>query len=213
MLGDLRLNGRINFLPVRRMLIGLLALGVAGAIIVCGEGRPFFLSPPIATAQAVRFQEAAQQVYQRLPSFPLENQYISKRTKKAATENTLARRLILYHTYVKGRSPIYRFDWKITLADYLGLNDYLAESAYPGADQLRTNPMKSDRAVLKRLSRSQRNALVQSLVDIYTGNRTSILSPESPSTPPASSSPGSQSQPPLVPLPKPGDAQLLMPRK
>lgn len=202
-----------KFAPIRRVLFGLLALGVAVAIIVGSQEQPISLTPPIATAQAVRFQDAAEQFYQRLPDFPLENQYISKQTKKPATENTLARRLILYHTYVKGRSPIYRFDWKITLADYLGLNDYLVESVYPGADQLRTNPMKSDRAILSRLSRSQRNALVQALVDIYTGNRTpQVLSPD-PSSNPATSTSGARPQTPLVPLPKPGDAQLLMPRK
>lgn len=175
----------------QRLPLGLIAIAAAIAVVASGEQSPWFSIPP-ATAQLVRYQEAGERLYQRLPDFPLANQYISQRTGKVVPSNTLASRLIYYHVYLKGRSPIYRLDWKITLADYLGLNDYIVRSDYPGSDLLKTNPLEGDRAVINQLSRSQRNALVQALVEVHTV--------------PELDAPGAD-----LHSPQPGDARLLSP--
>ncbi|MGC1396222.1 MAG: hypothetical protein WA828_18325, partial [Coleofasciculaceae cyanobacterium] len=93
-----------------------------------------------AIAQIFTSSDAWRQVYQLLPNFPKENQYVNQETGKIDENNTLASRLIRYHVFVKSRPPGYRMDWKLTLADYLGVNQYLVESQYPGATTLRTNP-------------------------------------------------------------------------
>ena len=143
-------------------------------------------------------------VYQTIPDLPLENHYVSQETGEIDTENTLVSRLIRYHLYVKGRPPNYRFDWKLTLADYLGINDYLQSSVYPGNDSLKENPMDGDREAIKTLARSQREALVNRLVDIFGGD------PNPPSIPEIElrNNPG-RSTPKVPIIPQPGDADLL----
>lgn len=154
----------------------------------------------------VRVQDAWKLVYEKLPDLPLENNYISKETGKVDSTNTLVGRLIRYHVFVKGRPPNYRFDWKLSLADYLGATpDYLVESVYPGKDVLRSNPMEQDRAAIQRLNRAQRDALVQALVDVFTEN-----SGGGP-TPATGEKPQGRSNSPEIPLPQPGDAKLLAP--
>ncbi|MEG4588982.1 hypothetical protein QUA54_27765 [Microcoleus sp. MOSTC5] len=153
----------------------------------------------------VRVQDAWKLVYEKLPDLPIENNYISKETGKVDPTNTLVGRLIRYHVFVKGRPPNYRFDWKLSLADYLGATpDYLVESVYPGNDVLRSNPMEQDRAAIQRLNRAQRDALVQALVDVFTessgGGRTT-----------AGEKPQGRSNSPEIPQPQPGDAKLLAP--
>lgn len=153
----------------------------------------------------VRAQEVWRIVYQQLPDFPLENNYVSKETGKVDPENTLAGRLIRYHLFVKGRPANYRLDWKLTLADYLGATpDFWDEALYPGGDVLRENPMDRDREAVRRLNRAQRDALVRVLVNAFNGSLQI-------STPPASGRPSRSNPPELAPQPKPGDAQLLMP--
>ena len=162
-----------------------------------------------ATAQPFRSQDAWRQVYERLPNLPLENQYVSTETGAVASENTLVSRLIRYHVYVKSRPPNFRFDWKLTLADYLGAHEYLVESAYPGATTLRENPMESDRAVIEKLTRAERDALIDALVSVFTPNttQTPASAPTTSVTPPTTTS-----NPATTPsLPQPGDARLLMP--
>ncbi len=126
----------------------------------------FSLAP--ADAQRVNPNEVWQQIYKQLPYLPRENHYISQETGKVAQNNTLVSRLIRYHIYVKGRPPNYRLDWKLTLADYLDANEVMYEESYPGNDTLRQNPFAGDRAAIRRLSREQRNALVQALVNAFT---------------------------------------------
>ncbi|BAZ66226.1 MAG: hypothetical protein KME28_20460 [Pelatocladus maniniholoensis HA4357-MV3] len=128
------------------------------------------LSTSPAYAQNVRSGDVWQQVYEQLPDLPKENQYISKETGKVAENNTLVSRLIQYHVYLKGRAPNYRLDWKLTLADYLNANEVMYDSSYPGHDTLKKNPFQSDRAAIRRLTRKQRNALVQALVNAYSQN-------------------------------------------
>ncbi|MEG3936494.1 hypothetical protein QT990_35545 [Microcoleus sp. T3_B1] len=154
----------------------------------------------------VRVQDAWKLVYEKLPDLPIENNYISKETGKVDPTNTLVGRLIRYHVFVKGRPPNYRFDWKLSLADYLGATpDYLVESVYPGKDVLRSNPMEQDRAAIQRLNRAQRDALVQALVDVFTENSGGGR------TPTAGEKPQGRSNSPEIPQPQPGDAKLLAP--
>jgi hypothetical protein len=151
--------------------------------------------------------DAWQQVYQLLPELPRENQYVNQETGKVAESNTLISRLIRYHVYVKARPVNFRLDWKLTLADYLGANERISASTYPSGDTLRTNPLPGDVAVIQGLTRTQREALVQTLVDVFVAKAETT-----PATPTASPSPQTRS-PVVEPVrePRPGDAQLLLP--
>jgi len=146
------------------MVVGLLILGSGTGELT--DTNFFGIQPVIA--QRISPGEVWQQVYQQLPDFPRENKYINKENGKVAENNTLASRLLRYHVYVKERAPNYRFDWKLTLADYLGANEVMYVTTYPGNDTLRQNPLEGDRAAISRLNISQRNALVQVLVNIFT---------------------------------------------
>ncbi|MBH8566275.1 hypothetical protein I8748_29655 [Nostoc sp. CENA67] len=151
-----------------KLYIALIVLFLASFV---GNFTPTnLLSIQPAIAQRISPGEIWQQVYQQLPDLPKENQYINKETGKVAENNTLASRLIRYHIYVKERAPNYRLDWKLTLADYLGANEIMYDSTYPGSESLRENPLDGDRSAIARLTRSQRNALVQVLTNIFNGN-------------------------------------------
>jgi hypothetical protein len=166
------------------------------------------LAQPIG-AQDTRVGDAWQQIYQQLPDFPRENQYISRESGKMAESNTLIGRLIRYHVYIKSRPVNFRLDWKLTLADYLGANERMPAATYPGADTLRTNPLPGDIAAIRSLDRQQRDALVQALVDVFAPKNDAAPPPVSPSPQPATP----PEVPPAAPLraPRPGDAQLLLP--
>lgn len=154
----------------------------------------------------IRPTEVWQFVYEEMPDLPLENNYISQETGEVKTDDTLVSRLIRYHLYVKGRAPNYRFDWKLTLADYLGFNDYLELSVYPGSSSLRENPLEGDRQAIQNLSRSERNALIDKLVEMFGGN------PKPPSIPKVNQENNSRQSVPKRPIvPQPGDANLLKP--
>ncbi len=162
-----------------------------------------------AAAQILRPESVAAQVYQRLPDLSQENQYINRETEEVDPDNTLVSRLVRYHQYVKSRFTRFRLDWKLTLADYLGANEPIKESRYPGSSILQTNPMKGDIKAIGSLTRRQRNELVDVLVSIYNpeAENPSESNP-SPQTTPEPSAPTPRSTPSL---PKPGDAELLMP--
>jgi len=164
-------------------------------------GSTLFTNQP-GIAQTITPSDVWQIVYQKLPDFPRENKYINKENGKVAENNTLATRLIRYHVYTKGRPPVYRLDWKLTLADYLGANEVMYDSSYPGNDTLRENPIDGDKAAIARLTRSQRNALVEVLVSIFNPNsqNTSAPRPNTTANPTTSTTP----QPPQG-----GGAQLL----
>jgi len=160
-----------------------------------------------ATAQFSIPPEAGQQVYERLPNVPLENQYVSKETGEVDSNNTLVSRLIRYHIYSKSRPPYYRLDWKLTMADYLGAHEYLVESKYPSSNTLKENPMERDQAAIQKLTRAQRDALIDVLVSIFNPNR-----PTAPEPSPSASPPPQTPNPTATPsLPQPGDAHLLLP--
>ncbi len=143
--------------------------------------------------QSVSIGDVWQKVYQQLPDFPKENQYISKDTGKQASTNTLVSRMMAYHVYVRGRAPIYRLDWKLTLADYLGVNEPIYDNSYPGNETLRKNPLDGDTAVIRRLNHTQRNALVQALVNAFNPGFKSTPPPEKPPIP-QPSKPGNADQ-------------------
>ncbi|MGK7952910.1 MAG: hypothetical protein AB4368_30000 [Xenococcaceae cyanobacterium] len=163
----------------------------------------------VANAQNIRPETAATRVYQLIPHLPQENQYLSRETGETDVDNTLISRLIRYHQYIKNRPLNYRLDWKLTLADYLGVNEPIRDFRYPGSSTLENNPLEGDRAVINSLSRLQRNELVNTLVGIYSGqsaNNSPSNSPDDASPQPASSNPNS-----LPRLPQSGDAELLLP--
>lgn len=164
-----------------------------------------------AAAQFSIPEDASQRVYERLPNLPRENQYVSKETGKVDERNTLATRLMRYHIFVKRRPPMYRLDWKLTLADYIGANEYLVESQYPSANTLNQNPMESDRAAIEKLTRAERDALVNILVSIFNPNRNQQAPGSTSSTSPSQPKPTSPNLRATPSLPQPGDAQLLMP--
>lgn len=169
---------------------------------------PIWLERSPALGQRTRPEGVWQVVYERLPALPKENQYVSKETGKVELDNTLVGRLVRYHLYVAGRSPLYRFDWKLTLADYLGLglNGAFDETSYPSRATLQVSPADGDRAAINRLTRSQREALVQALVDAFAPQAAN--SQVSPASPQPSSS--QVPQPKATPL-TPGGASLLKP--
>jgi len=192
----------------------LTALMVVGVIVLgSGVGKSidrslFYMQgamaapTPRAYAQRITPSDVWQKLYQQLPDFPRENKYISKENGKVAENNTLVNRLIKYHIYTKGRATIYRLDWKLTLADYLGANEIMYDNSYPGNDSLRENPIEGDRKAITRLTRSQRDALVQVLVNIFnpTSQNTPAPSPNTTPSPTTSTPP----QPPQR-----GGAELL----
>jgi hypothetical protein len=128
---------------------------------------PYFSVNSVAVSQSLSPENVALQVYQILEDFPLENQYISQETGEIDPQHNLIMRLIRYHQYVKRRPTQYRFDWKLTLADYLNVNEAMLEIQYPGRSVLTQNPFQGDRQAIQSLSRQQRDDLVNGLVSIY----------------------------------------------
>ncbi len=163
------------------LMIGIAFVGAIGFPLLIS-----FSNVQSAVAQLLRTDDAWRSVYERLPDIPKENQYVNRETGKVDPDNTLVSRLIRYHVYVKGRPPFYRLDWKMTMADYLGINGAMEDGIYPSHETLRKNPIDGDIAAIKQLNRVQRNALIQALVDTFTSQR----SPRSSSpAPPATGSP------------------------
>lgn len=163
-----------------------------------------------AKAQFIQPELIAPVVYQRLPELPLENQYQRKETGEVDTEQTLARRLIHYHIYVKDRSPYFRLDWKLTLADYLGANERIESAQYSGSKTLKENPLPRDTEIIRSFNRSQREELVNVMVGIFNRDTASdsTATPTIESSPPPTPSLPRNNRPSL---PQPGDAQLLLP--
>jgi hypothetical protein len=56
----------------------------------------------------------------------------------------------------------------LTLADYLGENEVMYENSYPGNDTLKKNPLEADKLAISKLTRRQRDNLVQALVNTFT---------------------------------------------
>lgn len=122
---------------------------------------------PPAFAQRLSAADVANQLYARLPDLPLENDYVNDEMGEVDPDNTLLSRFIRYHLYVARRSPNYRLDWKITLADYLGVNDWMRDEEYPGSSDLTLNPKDGDIDAIRSLNRTERDALVEELVSFF----------------------------------------------
>lgn len=208
--------------------------------------------PPAAISQAatpaevsprrgdrLRRRDIWKAVEEALPNLPREVHGASGRGGAAADSepSTLSRRLIEYHNFRKGRSPISRFDWKLTLGDYLGIHEPMSLVDYPGSDTLSINPLAGDRAAIRSLSPDQRNTLVNTLVRLHnpqipdtffeepaklggigdrpaSGTSRDAASPKeaAPTVVPASQPVQLPLRPGFHPLPQPGDAELLRPR-
>lgn len=160
---------------LRQLQIGLLG---AVVFILIGVGKvdwqraPFLLTGlPLAQAQPAQLRRIdpsaiAARVYEQIPTLPLENQYISSKNGQVAEDNTLVSRIIRYHLYSKERPTSFRFDWKLTLADYLGAFDRISATNY--ADYgLSENPIEADVAVIQSLSQQARDQLVNALYTAF----------------------------------------------
>ncbi len=176
----------------------------------------------IQLSQRIRRQDLWQEVQKQLPDLPLENQYVSSVTGEVSESNTLVRRMIEYHNFRKGRSPRSRFDWKLTLADYLGIHEVMVEDTYPGVSKLKANPIEGDRAVIQSMDRQQRQQLINTIVSLYDPSIPSTffdpetppeldpaLEPVEPTLPTVEAAPTRPTPPPLA---EPGAADLLRPR-
>ncbi|MGL5032312.1 MAG: hypothetical protein ACRC6M_00750 [Microcystaceae cyanobacterium] len=185
-----------------------------GLLLTIWLGFGYSLSTEKAIAQSstssqstLRVEEAAKKVYEKLPYLPLENQYIRQDTGKVDPEHTLISRFIRYHQDLKRRANRYRFDWRITLADYLGVNEIITADSYPGNVTLQINPMTTDVKAIQALNRRQRQELVDLLVQIYkipgeTQTKTPDKTPKKPTQP-------AVVDPTKPGLSQPGDSQLL----
>ncbi|MGB3613730.1 MAG: hypothetical protein WBA10_08050 [Elainellaceae cyanobacterium] len=122
---------------------------------------------PAAAQGIISHRTVAAQIYAQMPELPLENHYERSDTGDVDDSNTLISRVVRYHLFVQRRQPIYRLDWKLTLADYLGVNDWVVEPIYPGADVLERSPRNGDMTAVRTLTLAQRQALVDALVAIY----------------------------------------------
>jgi hypothetical protein len=169
-------------------------------------GDNYFYSPDVfAQTQTITPEKVASEVYQKIPDFPLENNYTSRETNQTNPENTLISRLVRYHQYTKSRPTNFRLDWKLTLADYLGKNETINGDRYPGFSTLTQNPFEGDRKIIESLTMEQRNNLVNILVSIYNPNF------DSKPTEKPSQNPQNNDSSPSFTLPKPGGADLLLP--
>ena len=146
---------------------------VVGMGSVSSQRSPFpVLTAPVAQAQPTPMRRVdptaiSARIYEQVPSLPLENQYVSSRTNRTAEDNTLVSRIIRYHLYNKERPTNFRFDWKLTIADYLGAFDRMSAGNY--ADYgLRDNPLDDDVSAVQSLSREERDRLVDALYVAFT---------------------------------------------
>lgn len=196
--------------PLLMVLIGLLSFLLT--LLMHRPGQ--FVTP--ATAQTVPaggytllVEAVAQQVYEQFPDLPKANTYLSQSEGTVDEDNTLVSRFIRYHRDIKKRPTRYRFDWKLTFADYLGVNETMTPDRYPGFSTLQESPLESDRQFLQALNRQQRQDLVNFLAEIYRPQ--TAASPSDPSTADQNSPKPAVVTPDQPTLSQPGDAQLLMP--
>jgi hypothetical protein len=190
-------------------LLALLGLGLVFLLGTNHDSSAIAQNQPSSgNTSSIRVEGAAAIVYQQLPYLPKENGYISKETGEINPEHTLISRFIRYSQDLKKRTNRYRFDWKLTLADYLGANETINPETYPGSLTLTTNPFETDVKAIQALNRRQRQELVDLLAFIYKPQVTTQAPKIKPSPTPQSTPIDESGKPSLA---KPGDAQLLMP--
>ncbi|MEM9246673.1 MAG: hypothetical protein AAGA67_13170, partial [Cyanobacteria bacterium P01_F01_bin.153] len=160
---------------MRRSLLWLcgLTVGLASVLVpldlVCDvQGRSLFKGQFSAQAQSsIIIGDRWQRVYDRMPEVPLENTYVRRDTDEVDPTDTLVKRLMRYHMYSKGRSPRFRLDWKLTLADYMGINELIPPDTYPSNSRMTENPRYGDMQAISALNRDQRNRLVDTLIAVF----------------------------------------------
>lgn len=202
----------VRFLMISLSLMALTVISANASPKPSGD-RP---SDTAVIAQRPRgTRNAWRRVYELMPELPLENQYVNLETGEPDADNTLISRLIRYHVFVRGRPFLYRLDWKLTLADYLGANELMSEGVYPSQDDLETNPMRGDREAIASLTRQQRDDLVHVLTSLFNPNYLSRLEQQGNTTTavePDSVESETGDRPRNLPrLPQSGDAELLLP--
>ena len=188
-----RWTGRLSVLSLSAFLSAIAFIAIFTTVEagnVTPWRSPFLLSSfsvniPSAQAQPAPLRRIdpyrlATLVYEQVPTLPLENQYISSQTGQVVTDNTLVSRIIRYHLYIKDRRTNFRFDWKLTMADYFGAFDRISANDY--ADYgLRENPAVADIEVVKSLSQEERDRLTNTLYEVFTAPANSAHS-SAPST-------------------------------
>ncbi len=185
-------------LKIQRILLLVFWLGI-GIVFWCLSWQSTGMS------QIQRPETVAQQIYQAMPDLPKENNYTRRDTGAIDPNNTLISRFLRYHQDTKKRFTLIRFDWQLTLGDYLGVNEKINEENYPGQATLTVNPMAADIKAINSFNRRQRQQLVTLLVKIYNPT---ILPQENPNPSP-NPSPSPSLSPRRPPSSKPGDADLL----
>lgn len=195
----------------------MVLIGILSFLLTLLIHRPGQLSTSVvaqtlpAGGYTLLVEAVAQQVYDQFPELPKANTYLSQDQGEVAVDNTLMSRFIRYHRDIKKRPTRYRFDWKLTLADYLAVNEPMSPDRYPGFSTLQENPLEGDRQLIQELNRQQRQDLVNFLAEIYRP-QTAPANPETPTTDTEPSQPKPAVVTPDQPtLSQPGDAQLLMP--
>lgn len=161
--------GSVSLLLV--IFLGPQAFPVTERAVSPSIGVRELLAVQAASAQRLSIDDVSQQLYDSMPFLPLENEYIDAETGEVDVNNTLVSRLIRYHLYVARRSPEYRLDWKISLADYLNVTGHwLQGDTYPGEADLEMSPRNGDIDAINQLNRAERDALVQELVTVFTSS-------------------------------------------
>ena len=146
-------------------------LGVLVATLIAFQGLTIGPVQAQSTLRPIRHHAIAMQIYEQLPELPLENQYLSSETGSIDTENTLVSRIIRYHLYIKDRPTNLRFDWKLTMADYLGAFEPIKPENY--ADYgLRENPVAADILAVENLSWAVRDRLLNLLYESFAPTAT-----------------------------------------
>jgi hypothetical protein len=190
-------------------VLALLGLGLVFLLGTNPHSSAIAQNPPtVFNTSSIRAEGAAAIVYQQLPYLPKENEYRRKETGEIDPEHTLISRFIRYNQDLKKRTNRYRFDWKLTLADYLGANETIDPQTYPGSVTLTTNPFETDVKAIQALNRRQRQELVDLLAFIYKPQVTEKPAKTKISPTPQDTPKDESGKPSLA---KPGDAQLLMP--
>ncbi|MEM8505354.1 MAG: hypothetical protein AAF716_19645 [Cyanobacteria bacterium P01_D01_bin.1] len=141
-------------------------LGVLVATLVAFHGITIGTVHAQSSLRRISPSAITAQIYERLPELPLENQHINSETGSPDVENALVSRIIRYHLYTKDRPTNLRFDWKLTMADYLGAFERMSLQDYPDYG-LQDNPIAEDIAAVANLDWEVRDHLTNLLYESF----------------------------------------------
>ncbi|WP_338442055.1 hypothetical protein VZG28_02835 [Synechococcus elongatus IITB4] len=159
-----------------------------------------------------RPEEIGQLVYEKLPNLERANTYRGVRSGELRPTDTLVSRLIRFHQQNRNRRLASRLDWKITMADLLGVNGVLRPEDYPGFETLSPNPLQSDLQAIAKLTRAERDRLIDAILAVVPRPQTAAVPPEETLAPPEvrpTPPVPTPAVPPLPALPGRGSADLL----